>query len=68
MLCPSFDAQRRDLLAGVFNLVRPFGYNNLSNEVLMQLLLYGDEDLPNDLNRNILDLTLQFIHKTGRFD
>ena len=68
LLCPSFDAQRRDLLAGVFDLVRPFGYNNLSNEVLMQLLLYGDEDLPNDLNRNILDLTLQFIHKTGRFD
>ena len=34
LLCPSFDIQRRDLLAGVHALVRPFGLSNLSNEVL----------------------------------
>ena len=68
LLCPSFDMQRRDLLAGVLAILRPFGHNNLSNEVLMQYLLYGDKDLSIDLNRKILELTLAFIHNTGRFD
>ena len=34
----------------------------------MQILLYGDENLPNDVNRNILELTLKFIQETGRLD
>ena len=37
LLCPSFDAQRRDLLAGVYDVLRPFGHSNLSNEVLTHL-------------------------------
>ena len=37
LLCPSFDVQRGDLLAGVLALVRPFGHSNPSNEVLGQL-------------------------------
>ena len=41
---------------------------NLSNDALTQLLLYGDNDLSNNLNRSILELTLSFIHETGRFD
>ena len=65
LLCPSFKTQRRNFLAGVFALLRPFGYDNLSNKVLMLLLLYGDKDLPNDLKRNILKLTMQCIHETG---
>ena len=56
------------LLAEILPLLRPFGYANLSNEVLAQLLLYGDENLPNNVNRNILELTLQFIKETGRLD
>ena len=68
LLCPSFDLQRRDLLAGVLAILRPFGYNNLSNMVLTQYLLYGNKDLPSDLNRMILKLTLAFIHNTGQFD
>ena len=63
-----FDAQRRDLLAGVFDVLRPYGHSNLSNKVLTQLLLYGDENFSYDLNKTILNLTLQFIHKTGRFE
>ena len=66
--CPSFDIQRQNLLAGVLALVRPFGITNPSNEVLTQLLMYGDKDFPNEINRNILDLTLHFIHETGRFE
>ena len=58
LLCPSFEVQRRNLLAGVFALLRPFGYIDLSNEVLTQLLLFGDKGLPNDVNRKILKLTL----------
>ena len=41
---------------------------DLSNDSLTQLLLYGDQDLTDDLNRNILELTLRFIQETGRFD
>ena len=68
LLCPSFEVQRRNLLAGVFALLRPFGYIDLSNEVLTQLLLFGDKGLPNDVNRNILKLTLLYIHTTGRLN
>ena len=56
LLCPSFDAQRRDLFAGIVELIRPFiQITDLSNDSLTQLLLYGDQDLTDDLNRNILD-------------
>ena len=68
LLCPSFDLQRRDLLAGVSAILRPFGHNNLSNKVLKQYLLYGNKDLSIDLNRKILELTLAFIHNNGQFD
>ena len=68
LLCPSFDVPRRDLLAGVSALLRPLGHIDLSNEFLMQILLYGDKDFPNNLNKDILLLTLRFIHETGRFN
>ena len=68
LLCPAFGVTQQNLLAGILELLRPLGYTNLSNEVLMQLLLYGYKDLPNEINRNILQLTLRFIHETGRFD
>ena len=67
LLCQSFEAERRNLLAAVFELLQPYGYTNLPNEVLTQLLLYGYKDLPNNLNRNIIGLTLQYIRTTGRF-
>ena len=61
--------KRRNLLAEVSQLVRPFVQtNNLSNVVLIKLLSYGDKDLSDNMNKNILKLTLNFIHKTGRFD
>ena len=68
LLCPSFEVEHQDLLARVFELIRPYGYIDLSNEVLMQLLLYGDKHLTHDLNRNLLKLTLKYIHATGRLD
>ena len=46
---PSFEIQRRDLLAGVLALVRPFGLSNPSNEVLMRLLIYSNKDFPDEI-------------------
>ena len=68
LLCPSFEESRRGLLADVSSLLQPLEYANLSNDALLQILLYGDKDFPDDLNKNILLLTLRFIHRTGRFD
>ena len=63
LLCPSFDVQRQDLLAEIVELLQPFlQITDLSNDVLVKLLLYYD------LNRKILELTLRYIHETGRFD
>ena len=58
LLCPSFAVQRQNLLAQILPLLRPLGYANFSNEVLAQILLYGDENLPNDASRNILELKI----------
>ena len=69
LLCPSFDDQRRDLLAGIEELLRPFvQITNLSNNALTQLLLCGDKDLSCEVNRDIHGLTLRFIRETGWFD
>ena len=68
LLCPSFLMHRRDLLTNVLSLVRPFGCISLSNKDLTQLLLFGCKDLTNELNRKIIELTLRYIHNTGRFD
>ena len=57
------------ILAEIVELLRPFvQITDLSNDALTQLLLHGDHDLSYELNRNILQLTLRFIHETGRFD
>ena len=69
LLCPSFNDQRRDLLAEIEQSLRPFvQITNLSNNALTQLLLYGDKDLSCEVNRDILRLTLRYIRETGRFD
>ena len=52
LLCPSFNIHRRNLLAGVSKLLRPYvQINSLPNNVLIQILLYGDNDLSMDVNR-----------------
>ena len=68
LLCPSFDNQRQHLLAGIPVAIRPFAQLNiLSNHDLMNLL-NGNEDLPSDINKRVLEYTLNFIHETGRFN
>ena len=69
LLCPSFDIHRRNLLAGISELLQPFvNINSLPNQVLVQHLLYGNKDFPDDVNKNVLKMTLKFIHEFGRFD
>ena len=64
LLCPSFDIQRQDLLAGISELLQPFvQIDTLLNNVLVQYLLYGNKELSNDINRNILERTLKELDK-----
>ena len=66
LLCPSFDVQRRDLLAEISQLLQPFvQINNLSNTALIKLLLHSDKDYSDSINKSIIHLTINFIHKTG---
>ena len=37
-------------------------------DVLVQYLFYGKKELPDDVNRNLLELTLYFIHKRVGWD
>ena len=60
-------------LVPFIQLVVPFlETNSLPNDVLVQILLYGcvygEKDLSNEINKNLLEPTLDFIHKTGQFD
>ena len=69
LLCPTFDVQRRDLLTGIAELLRPsVEIAIISNDALAQLLLYGRPDLPHDLNKSILELTVRFVRESGWFD
>ena len=59
----------RDFLIGVSDLLRSFvQIDTLPNSVLIEYSLYGDKSLTDDVNRSMLELTLEFIHRTGRFD
>ena len=60
LFCPYLEVTRRDLLAGVSALLRPLGHTDLSNEFLMQILLYGDKDFPDSLKTDILLVSFHF--------
>ncbi len=66
--CPSFDDQRRTFLAEISALVRLFGYIDLAYVKLLEMLLYGDKEIPYLVKRRILGHTLQFIYETGGFN
>ena len=67
LLCPSFNIQFRDLPTRVSELLRSFvQINTLPNRVLVQDLLYGNKELSDDVNKELLELTLSFVHKTAQ--
>ena len=43
----------------------PLGHVNILNEAFTQFLLYGDEEFPDDLIKDVCELTLEFIQKAG---
>ena len=66
--CSSYLYIRRNLLTRTYALISPFGFADFSNEAVTKLLLYGDTNLPHHVNREILQLTLNYIHDSRRFD
>ena len=64
LLCPSFDLQRRDLLAGIVELLRPFvQIASLSNDPLTQLLPQVASNIKVIVKKIVKDgsLTLYFL-------
>ena len=68
LLCRRFDEQRKDLLDTVSILLQPLGFQNLSSQELLKILLYGDERLPLKSNTMILEASINYIYATERFD
>ena len=68
LLCRSFTEYRCSLLAGANDMLQMYGYSEAPSDNILQLLLYGDENLPLEANSLILNLTIKFILETERFD
>ena len=66
LLCHSFDEQRRDLRANVFPVLHSFNKSVVPSPSLLQILLYGDKNLPFKVNRFILTSTISYILRTER--
>ena len=67
LFCHMYDVQRHDLLGRVNTILLTKGPSNLSNEILLKVLLYGDERLSTYSNSQIIKATLTFIHTSQRF-
>ena len=68
LLCRNYAMQRRDLLDAINTILQPEGLSHLSNEVLLKIVLYGDERLTLISNTKILEATLKYIYATERFE
>ena len=68
LLCHMYDDIRRDLLNGVNAMLLPYGMGNLSNDELVNILLYGHESLSFQTNAKILSATLEYIQVSLRFE
>ena len=51
LLCQSYEEPRCELLNGLNAILPPSDISNLSNELLVELILYGNERLPPDVNK-----------------
>ena len=66
LYCPFFNAHRNELM----KIVRPILNElteNVDDLILSNILLYGKKTLNPVQNRKILNATLNYIRKTGRF-
>ena len=67
LLCNSFREQRCSLLAGVNDVLEACGHSESADINMLQLLLYGNKNLPLEANKMILNLTIKYISETERF-
>ena len=49
-------------------MLQPYGFSNLSNALLLKIILYGDERLSVDSNSEVLETNLRHINATQRFE
>ena len=64
--CHSYDGYRTDLLDSVNSTLQPYDLPNLSNALMLKLILYGDERLSVDSNSEIFKATLRYIYAESR--
>ena len=69
LLCHAYFTDRRDFLVhdNVRAILQLHGLTNLSNEALLQIILYGHEKLFLNSNTKILEATLKYIQTSERF-
>ena len=67
LFCQSYEEPRHELLNGFNEILPPSAIFNLSNELLVELILYGNERLPSEVNKRLIEASLKFIHATKRF-
>ena len=56
-----------EILAGVNDVLRACGHPESADINMLQLLLYGNNNLPFEANKMILNLTIKYISETERF-
>ena len=66
MRCPRHLIHRNALLDRVNNLFSEL--SSKSDTDTVRILLYGNEELDDKSNRKIIEATICFLEKTGRFD
>ena len=66
LLCHPFEEQRRDLLASVLPVLHSFNMHDVPNPNLLQILLYGDKNIPFEVNKFILTSTILYSLRTER--
>ena len=64
--CQNFALVRSSFLNRVFEINVEF--RNMNDLTLTSLLLFGSEKQTFDVNKKILNLTIQFLKDSGRFD
>ncbi len=67
LFCHLYVVCRRDLLNSVNAILHQHGLSNLSNKIMLRVLLYGDERLPIVSNTEVIKATLKYIHASERF-
>ena len=70
LICSLFMAPREELLENFRPFIEPklTPVHTLDNNSLIEILLYGHDDLSSFENKGLLNETIKYIQKTERFD